>query len=458
MTSHSHSFLSVPKDGSYRIINARVPADLVPVLANAATIDGITDCELVVGNGKVELIGAPDTLPATPGLPTIDLDNGIVMPRFVEVHTHLDKSHIWPRIQNENGTVLGARKAIEFDRERRWTADDVRQRMDFSLRCAYAHGTGAIRTHIDSYGKQTAISFPVFAETREAWKDRISLQAVALFPTTVTLKDEAQFRNIADIVEKHGGIMGGVTAPGGQLSETVDQELDRLFQMAASRGLEVDLHVDETTMTHVRTLENIADAALRNRFNGRILCGHCCSLSLIPDEDFKRIAGKLAEADIAVVSLPMVNMYLQDRGDRRTPRLRGVAPLHELAEAGVRVMVSSDNTRDPYHAYGDLDMLEVFREATRILHFDHSERSWTRMLGAAQAEQMGLKQHGLIAAGQPADLVLTRARTFQDLLTRPQFDRVVLVNGRQIDTTLPDYRELDHLYAATTAPAPAMAG
>jgi cytosine deaminase len=308
MTSHSHSFFSMPKDGSYRIVNARVPADLVPVLAGSPAIDGITDCELVVENGKVHLIGAPNTLPATPGLPTIDLDNGIVMPRFVEVHTHLDKSHIWPRIQNENGTVLGARKAIEFDRERRWTADDVRQRMDFSLRCAYAHGTGAIRTHIDSYGKQTAISFPVFAETREAWKDRIALQAVALFPTTVAVRDEAQFRNIADIVEKHGGIMGGVTAPGGQLSETVDLELDRLFQMAASRGLEVDLHVDETTMTHVRTLENIADSALRNRFKGRILCGHCCSMSVIPDEDFKRIAGKLAEADIAVVSLPMVNM------------------------------------------------------------------------------------------------------------------------------------------------------
>ena len=453
----SHAFLGLPKNGSFRIVNARVPADLAPTLAGRAAIDGITDCEIAIDKGKVLSIGPPNAAAAHPEMPVIDLDNGIVLPRFVDVHTHLDKGHIWPRIQNENGTVLGARKAIEFDRANRWTADDVRQRMDFSLRCAYAHGSGAIRTHIDSYGKQTAISFPVFAETREAWKDRILLQAVALFPTTVTLTDEAQFRSIADIVEKHGGVMGGVTAPGGQLSATVDEELDRLFQMAAARGLEVDLHVDETTMTNVRTIENIADAALRNRFGGRILCGHCCSLSLIPDADFRRIAGKLADAGIAIVSLPMVNMYLQDRGDRRTPRLRGVAPLHELAEAGVRVMVSSDNTRDPYHAYGDLDMLEVFREATRILHFDHSDRSWTRMLGAAQAEQMGLKEYGLIAAGLAADLVLTRARTLQELLSRPQSDRVVLVKGRQIDTALPDYRELDHLHAPAPKAARAIA-
>ena len=68
----------------------------------------------------------------------------------------------------------------------------------------------------------------------------------------------------------------------------------------------------------------------------------------------------------------MCNMYLQDRVAGRTPRWRGVAPLHELDAAGVTVMVASDNTRDPFYAYGDLDMLEVYREATRILHFDHS--------------------------------------------------------------------------------------
>lgn len=449
----TRSFLTMPKSEAFRIVNARVPVDLAPALDGRADADRMAACAIVVDRGRVAALSAAPTTTAG-DLPTIDLRDGIVLPRFVEVHTHLDKGHIWPRIQNDNGTVLGAREAILRDRETRWTAEDVRERMEFSLRCAYAHGTGAIRTHIDSYGKQTAISFPVFAEAREAWKDRIPLQAVALFPTEVAVTDEAQFRSIADIVERHGGIMGGVTAPGGMMAPTIDLELDRLFQMAAARGLEVDLHVDETCSPQVRSLERIADAALRNRFKGRVLCGHCCSLSFVPDEDFKRISGKLAEAGIAVVSLPMVNMYLQDRADRRTPRLRGVAPLHELADAGVRVMVSSDNTRDPYYAYGDLDMLEVFREATRILHFDHSERPWIRLLGAAQAEHMGLAGPGTIATGQPADLVLTRARTLQELLSRPQSDRVVLVKGRQIDTTLPDYRELDHRYAAA-APAPA---
>ncbi len=91
---------------------------------------------------------------------------------------------------------------------------------------------------------------------------------------------------------------------------------------------------------------------------------------------------------------------------------------------------------------GDLDMLEVYREATRILHFDHSERPWLKMIGATPGEVMGLP-NGRMAVGAPAGVVLTRARTMNELLSRPQTDRVVLCAGKQIDRTLPDYRELD---------------
>jgi cytosine deaminase len=449
------SFVTLPKSSAFAIVNARTPPELAPELGVAAGHGRTTECDFLVDGGKLTLLPAGKAKSLPGDMPKVDLRGGIVLPRFVEVHTHLDKGHIWWRIQNDNGTVHGARTAASRDREENWSTEDVRARMNFALKCAYAHGTGAIRTHIDSYDNQTAISFGVFAETRIDWKDRIKLQAVALFPTEVAVTDEAQFLRIADIVEKNGCIMGGVTAPGGRMAKTVDIELDRLFQAASARGLDVDLHVDETTDASVRSIERIADAVLRNKFKGKVLCGHCCSLSTMPEEDMLRIAGKLGEAGIAVVSLPMVNMYLQDRTEGRTPRFRGVAPLHELAQAGVDVMISSDNTRDPYHAYGDLDMLEVFREGARILHLDHSARPWMCQLGAAQATHMGLPENGILKTGGPADLVLTQARSFEELLSRPQSDRAIVVNGVQSFATVPDYRELDHLYVpkATAAVA-----
>jgi cytosine deaminase len=106
-------------------------------------------------------------------------------------------------------------------------------------------------------------------------------------------------------------------------------------------------------------------------------------------------------------------------------------------------MVASDNTRDAFYAYGDLDMLEVFREATRILHLDHAGPDWPRAIAATPADLMNLDRHGRIEAGDAADLVLFRARSLTELLARPQSDRTVLLGGRAIDTTLPDHRELD---------------
>ena len=173
--------------------------------------------------------------------------------------------------------------------------------------------------------------------------------------------------------------------------------------------------------------------------------GHCCSLALQPAAEANETLARVADAGIAVVSLPMCNMYLQDRHAGRTPRWRGVTLLHEMRDRGIPVAVASDNTRDPFYAYGDLDMLEVFREAVRTLHFDHPFGDWPSTVASSPAAILGRPDRGVIAAGTPADLVLFRARTFTELLSRPQADRTVLRSGTAIDRTLPDYRELDAL-------------
>ncbi len=438
--------MSVLDGPAYRLANARLPLDLAPGLILSAGPDRIAAADLVIEKGRVVRVAPPGESGAG-DLPALDLQDGLVLPRFVDMHTHLDKGHIAGRSPNPDGTFLGARTTVAADREARWTAEDVRARMDFALRCAFAHGTGAVRTHLDSIGKQTAITWPVFAEMREQWAGRIALQSVALFPYECVEDDEGQFRAIVDTVARHGGVLGGLTFMGQPPDERLDRALDRMMGAAAAHGLDLDFHVDESDSPDARSLEHIADAALRNRFRGRIIAGHCCSLALFGEEDRRRVTGKVGEAGIAVVSLPMCNMYLQDRQGGRTPRWRGVAPLHELDAAGVAVAVASDNTRDPFYAYGDLDMIEVFREATRILQLDHSDRPWIRLLGPAAAGILRLDGPGTIREGGPADLVLVSARNLREFVTRPQSDRVVLVAGRPVDMAPPDYRELDSLSA-----------
>ncbi len=436
-------FAPLPQEPAYRLTTGRAPLALVTSAGLAGDAEGFALVDISIEDGRIASVVPAGTASLDSDLPSLDLDGGIVLPRLVDIHTHLDKGHIWPRRQNPDGTFMGALDNVRADREANWSAQDVRARMDFALRCAFAHGTGAIRTHLDSIGPQTAISWPVFAELREAWRDRIALQAVSLFPIDLALQDEAQFRDIVATTERHGGLLGGVTFLGSAPDEATDKALDRIVQAAGAAGLDLDFHVDESDAPEARTLERVADAVVRNRFRGKVLCGHCCSLALAGETDLARIIAKVAEARLAVVSLPLCNLYLQDRRPGRTPRWRGVAPLHELRAAGVPVMVASDNTRDPFYAYGDLDMLEVYRAATRLLHFDHDGPEWIRTVSATPADLMGLDRHGRIEASDAADLVLLRARSLTEWLARPQSDRTVLVAGRAIDTTPPDYRELD---------------
>jgi cytosine/creatinine deaminase len=417
------------------IRNARVPSCLMVAAAAAE----FTKLDIQLSAGKITALTPCN--PSSPATAQIDLDGGIALPGFVDCHTHLDKGHIWPRQPNPDGTFMGALDTVGADREANWSARDVETRMDFALRTAYAHGTAAMRTHIDSIGKQIGISWPVFAAVRAKWQGRIALQAAPLFGIQMAV-DPAHMRAVIDAVKAHGsGILGAVT----YMCPELEDGLDILFRAAIEYGFDLDFHVDEASDPAARSLERIALAALRHRFTGQILCGHCCSLALQTPQDEARIIALVKEAGIAIVSLPLCNMYLQDRLAGRTPRWRGVSSLHELKAAGVPVMVASDNTRDPFYAYGDLDPLEVYREATRIAHFDHPVTDWPCTVTRTPADIMGLAAHGRIGIGLSADLVLTRARTWTELLSRPQSDRVVVRSGRVIERVLPDYRELDTL-------------
>jgi cytosine deaminase len=440
--------IALPDTQAYWLRNVSLPHSLTQGegISPHRGGDTLVRAALLIAEGKIARIVA-EPAGIVDAFPSLDLAGKMLLPRFVDIHTHLDKGHIHARAANPDGTFYGALTTVMADREANWDAGDVQKRMDFALRCAFHHGTTAIRTHLDSLRAQSRISWPIFDEMRSEWKGRIALQASALFPLSALWDDPADFRNILAHVVKHGGILGAVTYRGDPLTPAVDKALDEFLDAASANGLEVDFHVDESASPDARSLEKIADAVLRKKFRNKVLVGHCCSLTLMEDDERARVISKLAEANIALVSLPMCNMYLQDRTAGRTPRWRGVAPLHELDASGVSTMVASDNTRDPFYAYGDLDCVEVFREATRILHFDHTARPWLESITSRAADHMGLAGAGRLAPGLPADGIIFAARTLNEWLSRPQSDRTVMIGGKVSQTRLPDYAELDTLTA-----------
>jgi cytosine deaminase len=436
------SIVQIPATGAFTLANARVHTSLTPDVAATSDPDGFMLADISVADGRIVSIAPSGHRPAPDA---INLAGRVVLPCFVDCHTHIDKGHIWPRKPNPDGSFLGALNATGKDRMACWSADDVARRMDFSLRAAYAHGTKAVRTHIDSVPPQEKISWPVFEEMRERWRGRIELQGVCLFGIEGA-RDAKWFAGLARRVAAAGGVLGTVT----HMVPDLEELLDRVFTTAIKHGLDLDFHADETAEISAVSLKKIAEAALRHRFEGRILVGHCCSLARQPDTDALDTLDKVARAGIAVVSLPMCNLYLQDRRqDGTTPRWRGVTLLHEMRARGIPVAVASDNTRDPFYAYGDLDMLEVYRMATRILHFDHPVGDWPKAIASTPADIMRLHEAGILAANKPADFVVFRGRSWTELLSRPESDRIVVRNGKAIVREIPDYAELDDLMGMT---------
>ena len=437
-------FGSLDGAGPALLRGARVPLPFLPEGAAGATPDR-DGCVLVdirlAGRHVVEVRAADPE--ARDGL---DLGARHVWPTLVDVHAQLDKAHIVDRAPNPTGDFAGARDATAADRSAHWRRPDLRRRMDFGLRCAEAHGVSAIRTHLDSYEGQGADTWAVFREMREAFAGRVALQAVALVALDVYREPYA--RTMADLVAATGGgLIGGVTRATAGLHEDeladLQELLDRLFTLARERDLDVDLHVDESGDPTGAALPAVARATVRHGYEGRVTCGHCCSLALQDEPTRAEHVARVRDAGISIVSLPTVNMYLQDRVTGRTPRWRGVTPVRELRRAGVRVAVAGDNCRDPFYAYGDHDMLDSWRQGVRILHLDHPFGDAASLCGPAPAAIMGLPQAGRIAIGGPADLIVMNAWSMDQVVARPQADRTVIRGGRRLDRRVPDYGELE---------------
>ncbi|BCU13596.1 cytosine deaminase [Microcystis aeruginosa] len=428
----------IPSSERYWLKNAHIPVSLLENEGfSPQTAEGLTLVNLEINDGNINRITS--TIPPEDNIPVIDLKKKIVFPCFIDMHTHLDKGHSWQRCPNHDGTFDGALKMALEDSRREWRLEDVYRRMEFGVKCSYAHGTAAIRTHIDSFGQQAQISLTALAELQRQWAGKITLQAVSL--VSLDYYQTSEGAALADKIAEFGGILGGVA----YTNPDLQAQIDITFKLAQERGLNLDFHLDENGDSDSTCLAAIARTAIKEQFDGQIICGHCCSLAVQSPEIIQETLNLVKNAGIAIVSLPMCNLYLQDRQEEKTPFWRGTTKVKEMKKAGIPVAFASDNCRDPFYGFGDHDGLEVFTQAVRIAHLDTPYADWVNSVTLTPANLLGLPHLGRIKTGLEANLLIFKARYFSELLSRPQWDRLVIRRGLSIDTTLPDYQELDDL-------------
>jgi cytosine deaminase len=378
-----------------------------------------------------------------------DLGGLLVFPGLLEVHTHLDKCHTWDRSPGrhsdfwESLAILGADSA-------RWSEEDVYRRADFALRTTWAHGTNALRTHIDTGRRVGEGSHAAVERLRAEWKGRVEVQTVSLFSFTEFFGGGAD--RCIELSAKHN-----VTALGGfpQPNPDLARQLDSVMAAARELGVGLDFHVDESGLPEAECLRATAEAVLRNQFPHPVACGHNCSLSVQDPRRARETVALVKEARIGIISLPLTNLHLQGRsrgpaapgdafGPPRTPQWRGLTLLHEFIDAGVTVACGGDNVRDAFIGWGDFDLVEVYIESVRLAQLDTRLSFSPSVVTTGPAAIMNLQGYGMVAPGSPADMIVFSARKLYALLARPSTPRRLIHGEGFRDAALPDFDEQAH--------------
>ena len=354
--------------------------------------------------------------------PATDCSGRLLLPAYVDGHVHLDKVLIRDELREHDGTLTGAIQAIH-ERKRRYTIEDVRERARSVIEDSVRLGTTRLRSHVDvdTIGGLTPLEGVMAAAAECA--DIAEVQTIA-FPQEGLLRDPGAYELMEAAIEAGADVVGGM--PHWELDAAGQREHVRLcFELAERFDRDLDMHVDETDDGGVRTLEMVADEALRRSYLGRVCAGHVCSLAAAPDDYAERVIDKCLRAGISIASNPVTNLVLQGRGDRGLVR-RGITRVGQLRTAGVNVLFGQDCVKDGFYPFGRGSMLEIALISAHAAHLtSRSDLAFAlRAVTEAPAQAWRLTDYGLMP-GARADLQLLPVPSWEEALRlQPPPDRV----------------------------------
>ena len=353
----------------------------------------------------------------------------LLLPAFVDGHVHLDKVLVRDELREHDGTLAGAIGAIH-ERKARYTVDDVRSRARSVIEASVQLGTTRLRSHVDvdTIGGLTPLEGVLAAGAECA--DIAEVLTVA-FPQEGLLRDPGAYQLMEAAIEAGADVVGGM--PHWEVDEASQREhVGLCFDLAERFDRDLDMHVDETDDDGVRTLEMVADEALRRSYIGRVVAGHVCSLAAAPQDYADRVIDKCLRAGISIAANPVTNLVLQGRQDRGLVR-RGVTRVRELRAAGVNVLFGQDCIKDGFYPFGRGSMLEVALISAHATHLtSRSDLAFAlRAVTEAPAQAWRLSDYGL-KQGARADLQLLPVPTWEEALRLQPMPEKVWFKGRLV--------------------------
>lgn len=424
---------------------------MLDLLVTHATLpDGASDMSIAVQDGRIVEV-APGL--QAPAHRTLDAAGLLVSPPFVDPHFHLDAtlSRGLPRI-NQSGTLLEG-IALWGELKPMLTAEALIERALAYCDWAVARGLLAIRSHVDT---SDASLLPVEAmlEVRRRVAPYLDLQLVA-FPQDGVLRSPGGLDNLRRALDLGVDVVGGIPHFERTMAEGA-ASVQLLCELAAERGLPVDMHCDESDDPLSRHIETLAFQTQRLGLAGRVNGSHCTSMHSMDNYYVSKLLPLIAESGVSVVANPLINITLQGRHDSY-PKRRGMTRVPELLAAGVTVAFGHDCVMDPWYGMGSGDMLEVAHMGLHVAQMtgESGMAQCFEAVTSQAARVMGLSGYGL-APGCDASFVLLQARDPVEAI-RLRATRLLVVRKGQVLAESPAATATLHLPGrpGTTAFMPA---
>ncbi len=362
----------------------------------------------------------------------IDASGDLVAPPFADAHFHMDAtlSYGIPRI-NASGTLLegialwGELKAIA-------TIDEMKARALDYCDWAVSMGLLAIRSHVDTCDPDLK-GVQALLDVRAAVRDRIDLQLVA-FPQDGLYRDPGALAQTLRALDMGVDVVGGIPHFERTMADGA-ASVRALCEIAAERGLRVDLHCDETDDPQSRHIETLAAETLRLGLQGRVAGSHLTSMHSMDNYYVSKLLPLIAEAGVAAIANPLINIVIQGRHDS-FPKRRGLTRVREMRALGIPVAWGQDCVRDPWYPLGTADMLDVAFMGLHVAQMTHPEemRACFNMVTEVPARIMGLEGYGL-RPGAVASLVVLDAGDPVEALRLRATRLTVIARGRVVAET-----------------------
>ncbi len=391
--------------------------------------DGREGLDIAVAGGRiVELAPAIEAK----AVREIDARGRLASPPFVDAHFHMDStlSLGQPRF-NESGTLLEGIK-LWSELKPYLTVEAIKERALALCRWAIARGNLAIRSHVDVCDDRL-LAVEALLEVKRAMAPWLDLQLVA-FPQDGFLRYPRGRENLLRALDKGVEVVGGIPHFERTMAEG-DRSVRELCEIAAERGLMVDMHCDETDDPLSRHVEALAYETQRLGLQGRVTGSHLTSMHAMDNYYVSKLIPLMREAGLHAIANPLINITLQAR-HQSYPKSRGMTRVKELMAAGINVAMGHDCVMDPWYSLGSHDMLEVAQMGLHVGQMTGRAemRRCFEAVTVNAAKVMDLKGYGL-EPGCHADLVILQASDPIEALRLRPARLHVLRRGEVVATT-----------------------